>query len=238
MANVTVYADATTLAQAAADLCVTLAHEAIQARGRFAVALSGGSTPRAMHGHLSRRPVAWARVQVFWSDERCVPPDHEYSNYRMARETLLDHIPIPAENVHRLRGEAAPAQAAAEYEAELRLAFPGQPRFDLIVLGLGDDGHTASIFPGTSAVQEQARWVVAQEHNFPPPPLVSRLTFTPPLINAAANVVFLVAGASKAERLQDVLHGPHRPEVLPAQVVRPTDGQLIWMVDEAAAKRL
>jgi 6-phosphogluconolactonase len=239
------------LARAAAGLFVTLAREGLAARGRFAVALSGGSTPRAMHQHLASPAFAsqvdWAQVHLFWGDERCVPPDHKDSNYRMARETLLDYAPIPPENIHRIRGEDAPERVAENYEDELRMFFGqtsgGQthgsaPTFDLIFLGLGDDGHTASIFPGTSAVREERRWVVAQEHNVPPPPLVARITITPPLINTAAQVVFLVAGAGKAGRLKEVLHGPYQPEVLPGQMVRPANGRLVWLVDEAAAQNL
>ncbi len=239
MANINIYPDADALARAAAELFVSLAAEAIATRGRFTVALSGGSTPKAMHTHLRGLTVDWARAQIFWSDERCVSPDHEHSNYRMARETLLDHIPIPPENIHRIRGEHAPEQAAMDYENELHTTFRDvPPHLDLIFLGLGDDGHTASIFPAASAVQEQTRWVVAQEHSFPPPPLVTRITFTPPLINAAVSVVFLVAGTSKAERLKQVLHGPYQPEVLPAQMVKPTSGKLMWLVDKVAAGKL
>lgn len=239
MADVKIYPDPDSLARAGADVCVILAEDALAARGRFTVALSGGSTPKAMYTHLRGLVVDWAHVQVFWGDERCVPPQHPDSSYRMACETLLNHIPIPPENVHRIQGEAPPPQAAADYERELRTMFGNTlPRFDLILLGIGDDGHMASIFPGTSAVREDQAWVVAQEHNVPPPPLVPRVTFTPPLINAAANVVFLIAGAGKAERLKQVLHGPHQPDVMPAQIVKPTNGRLIWMVDEAAAKNL
>lgn len=239
MADVKIYPDPDSLARAGAELFVVLAEDALAARGRFTVALSGGSTPRAMYTQLCGLVVDWARVQVFWGDERCVPPSHPESSYRMARETLLDHIPLPPANVHRIQGEADPGQAAADYEQELRAAFGNLlPRFDLILLGLGDDGHMASIFPGTSAVREEHAWVVAQAHDFPPPPLVTRITFTPPLINAAAHVVFLVAGAGKAERLQQVLRGPYQPEVTPAQSVKPTHGRLVWMVDEAAAKKL
>ncbi len=269
MGEIKVHTNADELARAAAGLFVTLAREDIAVRGRFAVALSGGSTPRAMHQHLASPEFAsqvdWVHVHIFWGDERCAPPDHEHSNYRMARETLLDHVPIPPESIHRIRGEDAPEWAAKNYESELRMFFgqapggqtgggqtpggqtpggqtPGgqthrsAPTLDLIFLGLGDDGHTASIFPGTSAVREETQWVVAQEHNFPPPPLVSRITITPPLINAAANVVFLVTGAGKAERLKEVLHGLYQPEVLPAQIVKPTNGRLVWLVDEEARR--
>lgn len=235
------------LARAAADLFTERAAEAIAQRGRFCVALSGGSSPKAMHQLLASEKIDWARVHLFWGDERCVPPDHEHSSYRMARETLLDHIAIPAENIHRLRGEVDPERAAQDYEAELR-AFAGPSilseakskdaplRFDLIYLGMGDDGHTASIFPGSSAVRERERWVLAQEHTAPPLPLVTRLTFTPVLLNAAACVAFLVSGAGKAARLAQVLHGPYQPETLPAQIVRPSDGKLLWLVDNDAVK--
>jgi len=246
MSELRTYPNPNALARAAAELFVTLASEAIASRGRFAVALSGGSTPKAMHTNLSSPEfvsrVDWARVHIFWGDERCVPPDHEHSSYRMARETLLDRAPIPPGNVHRIRGEADPEQAAREYEAELRQTwkvsetFQVLPRFDLIYLGMGDDGHTASIFPGTTAIHEQARWVMAQEHNFPPPPLVSRITFTPPILNAAANVVVLVTGAGKAGRLKQVLYGSYQPDILPAQIVKPAHGKLVWMVDEAVTE--
>ena len=244
MTDLQTYPTPEALARAAADLFVARAAQAIAARGRFCVALSGGSSPKAMHQLLAQMPVDWPRIHLFWGDERCVPPNHEHSNYRMARETLLDHIAIPADNIHRLRGEAKPEQAAREYESELRAFFEltaGQSHgsastFDLIYLGLGEDGHTASIFPGSSAVQETRRWVMAQEHTTPPLPLVTRLTFTPPLLNAARCVAFLVSGASKAARLAQMLHGPYQPESLPAQIIRPTDGKLRWLVDEAAMR--
>lgn len=239
MADVKIYPDPDSLARAAADLLVIVAEDALAARGRFTVALSGGSTPKAMYTQLRGLVVDWARVQIFWGDERCVPPQHPDSSYQMACETLLNHIPIPLENIHRIPGEANPKQAAADYEQELRTTFGNAlPRFDLILLGIGDDGHIASIFPGTSSVREEHAWVVVQEHTFPPPPLVTRITFTPPLINAAAHVVFLVAGAGKADRLKQVLRGQYQPDVMPAQIVKPTNGRLVWMVDEAAGKNL
>ncbi len=252
MAEIQTYPSPAALARAAADVFAACAAQAIAERGRFCVALSGGSSPKAMHHLLASEKTDWARVHLFWGDERCVPPDHEYSSYRMARETLLDHIAIPAENIHRLRGEIEPEQAAREYEAELRgfsessiqsggAGFAPQSkdallRFDLIYLGMGDDGHTASIFPGSTALRETERWVVAQAHTTPPLPLVTRLTLTPVLLNAARCVAFLISGASKAARLAQVLHGPPQPEVLPAQVIRPTDGKLLWLVDDDAVK--
>jgi len=231
-----VHPDAASLARAAAQHFVTLATAAIAARGQFVVALSGGSTPRATYRLLASDEFAarvdWPRVRVFWGDERCVPPDHSDSNYRMARETLLDEIPIPAENVHRIRGELPPDQAATAYQAELEAVLGAGGRFDLILLGMGEDGHTASLFPGTVALHEQTRWVVA---HYVDKLSAWRVTLTPVAINAAAHVTFLVSGAGKAERLREVLDGLHQPDVLPAQIVRPTDGRLLWLADAAAA---
>ncbi len=235
--------DAAALAEAAADLFARLAAEAIAARGRFNVALSGGSTPRVLHARLSAPDAKraarldWTRVHVFWGDERCVPPDHPDSNYRMARETLLDRVPLPAANVHRIHGELPPERAAAEYERALRAYFGdgSLPRFDLILLGLGEDGHTASLFPGSAALGEAARWAVAVPHSDPPPPPLPRVSLTLPVLNAAAQVVFLVSGAGKAQRLAQVLRRPG--ESLPAGRVHPTGG-LLWLVDAAAAQDL
>jgi len=191
--------------------------------------------------------VDWRRVLLFWGDERCVPPDDPASNYRMAREALLDHVPIPAGNVHRMRGEMEPGEAAAEYERTLRAfltpaleetsAVDGVPvsRFDLILLGMGEDGHTASLFPRSSALGERKRMAVATYVDN----LQSwRVTLTPVLINAAAQVTFIVSGEHKAEALRQVLSGPHQPDLLPAQAVRPRSGSLLWMVDAAAATLL
>lgn len=241
MAQVNVYPDVPALTQAAAELFVRAANEAVSARGAFSVMLSGGSTPRALHTRLVsdefKSRVDWPRVHIFWGDERCVPPDHPDSNYRMARETLLDHLTIPASNVQRIRGEAEPTVAADEYERALR-AFVGNalPQIDSIFLGMGDDGHTASLFPHSPAIHETARWVVSVAHTTPPPPLVARVTVTPVVINAARRVAFLVTGASKAERLRQVLRGAYQPDELPSQVVRPTDGELLWFVDPEAGK--
>ena len=244
MEHVHVYPDAQELAAAAAELFVTLAEDAVQARGRFAVALAGGSTPRGTYALLASSTFAsrvdWARVHLFWGDERCVPPEHPESNYRMARETLLDHVSIPTTNVHRIPCEREPAQAAAAYERTLRAFFAstptaGVPRFDLILLGMGDDGHTASLFPGTTALREQRRWVVA---HYVEQVRAWRVTLTPVVLNAALHVAFLVAGAGKAARLQQVLRSPYQPDVLPAQIVQPTSGRLVWLVDAAAAAHL
>jgi 6-phosphogluconolactonase len=248
--RVEIAADSAALAHAATGHFVGLAEAAIAARGRFLVALSGGSPPRAAYALLATpgcaARVRWAQVHIFWADERCVPPDSPDSNYRLARETLLDRVPIPAGHVHRLAGERPPAEAAARYERTLRDVFvpPGEgdadrdlppPRFDLIVLGLGADGHTASLFPGTLALRERQRWVVA---NYVEKLQAWRLTLTLPVLNAAANVIFLVSGKEKAERLKHVLEDPLRPEVPPAAMVNPSAGNLLWLVDAAAASLL
>jgi 6-phosphogluconolactonase len=240
MTDVIVVADPDALAEAAAAQFVEAATQMLARQARWAVALSGGATPRAAYKRLAAPDLAgqvdWARVHFFWGDERCVPPDHPESDYGMARAALLDHIPAPAANIHRMRGELDPAEAAAAYQAELERYFePARPRFDLVWLGLGEDGHTASLFPGTAALHEAERWVAANRvealHTW-------RLTLTPPVINHAAQVTFLVSGSRKTQILQAVLHGPYQPEVRPAQLVQPASGRLIWLVDRAAASQL
>ena len=225
------------LAEAVARLIIDSAGDAIAARGCFTIALSGGSTPRAAYSRLASEDLAgqvdWSRVYVFWGDERCVPPDDPQSNYRMAKETLLDRVPIPADQIHRIKGEDEPERAAAEYEQTLR-ALP-TTRLDLVLLGLGEDGHTASLFPGQPAVHETKRWVLAM-----PAPIgdMWRVTLTPAVLNQARNVTFVVSGASKSFRLAQVLEGPFDPDVLPAQAIRPQHGRLVWMLDQAAAGQL
>jgi 6-phosphogluconolactonase len=233
---------------AAAESFVTAATAAVHASGRFLVALSGGATPLPLYALLAsddlRSAVEWPCVHVFWVDERCVPSDHAASNYRAVRETLLDHVEVSAHNVHRIRGEDEPIAAAAAYERELRSAFStanGPPRrsagarFDLVLLGMGDDGHTASLFPNSPALRERELWVMAQQLTGAPG---WRVTLTPPVIDAASEVVFVVSGTSKAETLRRVLEGPQRPDELPAQAVAPKEGQLLWLVDADAAQRL
>ena len=225
-----------TLADAVAQHIVARAAAAIAATGRFTLALSGGSTPRAAYSRLATGDWQlatgdWRLVHILWGDERCVPPDDLRSNYRMAKEALLDRVPIPADQIHRIRGEEDPEKAAAEYERELR-ALLGSEGLDLVLLGLGEDGHTASLFPGQAAVHETTRWVVAVPA---PDGTMWRVTLTPAVLNAARNVTFVVSGAGKAQRLEQVLQGPFTPDILPAQSIRPTQGQLTWMVDEAAA---
>ena len=240
MADVRVFAAADDLAEAVAEEFVELAAMAIADRGRFVVALAGGSTPRAAYTLLASESFAsrvdWSRVLFFWGDERCVPPDHSESNYRMAREALLDHVPVPVQNMFRVLGEEEPVQAADTYEDVLRALFGGPiPRFDLVMLGMGGDGHTASLFPGTAAVHEPVRWVVAHRVEELD---AWRVTLTPVVLNAAANVLFVVSGRGKAERLREVLEGPYQPDVLPAQIVKPSAGRLLWIVDETAAAEL
>lgn len=244
MADVRVQADAAGVARAAADLFVETARQAVRDRGHFFVALSGGSTPRALYQLLAAAPlhdqVDWSRTSVFFGDERCVPPDDAESNYRMARDALLFHVPVPANQVFRMHGELADvATAAALYEMDLRRGFalaPGTlPRFDLLLLGLGPDGHTASLFPQTAALHVTDRFVVA---NHVDKLNANRLTLTAPVINNAALVVFLVAGDDKTQALAAVLQGPRQPDDLPAQLIAPTHGALIWLVDEAAAAGL
>ena len=233
-----VYETSAEIAEAAARDFAARAEEAIHERGRFAVALAGGSTPKATYEALARdhaEDIDWARVHVFFGDERTVPPDHEDSNYRMAHEALLSRVPVGG--VHCMRGESPPAEAAATYEEELQRFFGagGSPSLDLILLGLGEDGHTASLFPETSALDVTDRWVVAN------PVLkleTTRLTLTIPVINAAKAVTFLVAGEGKAGALSEILEGDADPRAYPAKLVHPESGDLTWMVDRAAASLL
>ena len=235
LADVTVLPSADALAEAAAGRFVAAAEDAVASHGQFIVALSGGWTPRDTYLRLASEAlvskVMWSRVQILWGDERCVPPHNVDSNYRMARETLLDRVPVPAANVHRIHGEDDPATAAAAYEATLRALA----RIDLVLLGLGEDGHTASLFPGGAAVHEHTRWVMAARAAAGS---MWRITLTPAVINAAAEVLFLVSGGAKAGILRRVLEGPRRPDELPAQAIAPSNGRVRWCVDAAAAADL
>ena len=227
------------VAQEAARRFVELAQQAVASRGRFSVALSGGSTPGALYRLLAEEPhraqVPWRHVHLFWGDERCVPPEHPESNYRLARETLIAHAPVAAENVHRIRGELEPEAAARAYDCELQDFFCGpRPRFDLVLLGLGSDGHTASLFPGSPALDEKERLAVAATAHYADRP-ARRVTLTLPAINTARQVLFLVTGSAKAGIVQAVLEGAEAR--LPARLVRPTAGQLTWLLDDAAAGR-
>jgi 6-phosphogluconolactonase len=231
------------LFEAAAEEVIRCAKEAVAARGRFAIALSGGSTPRNMFALLAtnaRNSLPWDKTFFFWGDERHVPPTDADSNYRMADEAMLSKIPVAAANVFRVPAENPEASVVAdEYEKTLQKFFelkPGEfPRFDLILLGMGPDGHTASLFPGTEALKEKSRLVVA---NYVEKLKASRLTLTLPVLNAARNVAFLVSGADKAPALHGVLEGDATGEQYPAKLVKPDAGRLIWFVDRAAASEL
>ena len=242
VAELRVLPDVGALARSAAELFVTHARAAVDARGRFTVALSGGSTPRALFNLLAtdaelRNALSWNQAHVFWGDERCVPPDSPESNYRMAREALLDHVPIPPENVHPMvPAIGEPAELALAYEQELGRAFlldEGElPVFDLVLLGMGADGHTASLFPHSPALSERKRRVVAHWiEKFS----AFRITLTVPVLNASRAVVFLASGADKAQTLARVLHGPYDPLESPAQLIDPQEGTMSWLVDRTAA---
>ncbi|MGH7855517.1 MAG: 6-phosphogluconolactonase [Candidatus Binatia bacterium] len=227
----------------AAAQFIALASAAIARSGRFAVALSGGSTPKALYSSLAspefRERVDWPRVHLFWGDERCVAPDHPDSNFRMVRENLLAKIQLPSANIHRIVGEKEPRQAVIAYEAELKVFFGASggalPCFDLIFLGLGDDGHTASLFPGSAALAETEHLVAAvyveklRSH---------RLTLTLPVINAAVQATFLVSGESKAKIVREILVPYSVACNYPAAKVRPSNGRLTWVIDADAAKEL
>ncbi|MBI2906139.1 MAG: 6-phosphogluconolactonase [Chloroflexi bacterium] len=225
------------LAQAAARFVASVADDRAATKGRFTIALSGGSTPLPLYEALSSSPflerIAWNKWHVFWSDERCVPRDHPDSNYGAAQKALLDRVAIPPARVHRIRGEIAPRQAAGEYERELRELFQQpKPVFDLMLLGIGEDGHTASLVPGTSALREEKRLVTA---NWAPHLRAWRITFTLPLINAASRVVFLATQASKCGVIKRVLESDPAQPPLPAALVRPASGQVHWFLTAEAA---
>jgi 6-phosphogluconolactonase len=243
--KIEVLRDANAVAERAASLFMLAAQESASARGAFTAVLSGGSTPHALYAQLARQTasvkIPWRRVHLYWGDERCVPPDDPASNYGMACATLIDKVPIPPENVHRMHGEDEPEAAARAYEQQI-LAPPARaaahsadvPVFDLVLLGLGADGHTASLFPHTDAVNEQHRLVVVNLA----PDGGSRLTLTLPVIDAARRVFFVVTGGEKAGMVAEVLEGLRMPAAVPAQGVMPSAGTLTWLLDEAAAAEL
>ncbi|HUS16794.1 MAG TPA: 6-phosphogluconolactonase [Chloroflexia bacterium] len=244
--EIVVCRDAADLAARAAERFAELADEAAAEYCSLSVALAGGSTPKALYDLLAAPPyhgrINWPLVHCFFGDERLVPPTDKDSNYGMAHATLLSRVPIPEANIHRLPTEDADADAAARAaEEDLRAHFnpaPGAlPRFDLVLLGLGDDGHTASLFPGQPAVEEETRLVVPTPPGRLPPP-VDRLTLTLPVINAAAHVIFLVAGAGKAAAVRQVLAPEPDGALLPAARVQPSNGTLTWLLDDAAATEL
>lgn len=235
-----VFNDFEALSEAAAELFTLQSRVASLVCGRFSVALSGGETPRRMYELLATPAysdrIHWNEVHIFWSDERCVPEDDPRSNALMARQALLNHVPIPAGNIHPMRCAASPTQAALDYEKELKEFFSRQnPNFHLVLLGLGQNGHTASLFPDTPVLNEQDHWVSAvyveelQMH---------RLTFTASYINRAEQVVFLVSGGEKAHVLENVLEGPLQPDKLPAQLIAHDKRHPLWLVDRAASHKL
>ena len=235
-----IFADLQALSHASAMLFAEEARRAIEAHGRFSVLLAGGETPRRTYEILARRPLCdmlpWEQVHFFWGDERYVPPEDPANNARMARKALLDHVPVPAAHIHPIPYRSSPRESATEYEDILRAFFSaGQPRFDLVFLGLGENGHTASLFPGTSALAERERWVtevyVAEQNLF-------RITLTATVINRAALVAFIVAGAGKSAILRETLEGKHNPGRIPAQLIKPVNGTLLWLVEREAARLL
>jgi 6-phosphogluconolactonase len=234
-----VFKDPEALNHAAAALFIETANQAISQRGQFLVCLSGGRTPAGMYALLARSPyrelIDWPRLHVFWGDERCVPAEDLNSNYRQAHDLLLSHVPVPPENIHRVRTELDPEPAAEDYALVLRMnSSPplNWPRFDLILLGLGEDGHTASLFPGSR--EETSRPTVAVKADLQDQPSW-RVSMTPSVLNWGRRIVFLVQGAGKSKVVAGVLYGVWQPEQLPAQRIRPEDGELIWLLDAGAA---
>jgi 6-phosphogluconolactonase len=237
-----VWATPAEVAAGAAELFASVATAAVEARGMARIAVSGGTTPKTMFGLLADKSapyfarVPWAKLHLFWVDERCVPPTDDESNYKMTNEAMLKKVPLPAAQIHRMEGELEPQVAASRYEAALRAEFGAEaPAFDLVLLGMGDDGHTASLFPHTQALFEMVRLAVA---NHVPQKETWRITLTWPVINRGREVVFLIEGAGKAQVLRDVLLGAYDPEAKPSQLIRPANGELTFLLDAAAAAKL
>jgi len=239
--DIRVFPDAAAIALAAADLFAEMAAAAVASGRNFSVALSGGSTPKLLYGLLAEEPyrsrIEWGRGEIYFGDERVVPPDHADSSYRMANEALWSRVPLKPENVHRMRGEIDANEAAIEYGRLLKAKF-GEGGMDLTFLGLGEDGHTASLFPYTPALQETHHRCVSQFVEKSTTGESWRITMTAPFINRSKVVAFLVNGAGKAARVAEVIYGPRDPMRLPSQLIEPASGKLIWMVDKAAAGNL
>ena len=234
--------DEETLIRQSADEITGLINQALAEKDICTFVLSGGSTPKALYSKLASAPyhqaVRWEKVHLFWGDERCVPPDHQQSNYRMVKEALLDHIDLPPENIHRIPGEKPPDIAAQEYEQEVRKFVPdagGIPRFDITLSGIGDDGHTASLFPGTPVLEEQKKLVASV---YVPDLKSWRITLTFPVINNSKAILFLVKGASKAWIIGQVLNRESSGNRYPVQKINPKDGKKIWFLDKEAAAML
>ena len=239
--NITVFETPELLALAAAERFVEYSNVLLEMNERFSVALAGGNTPRRVYELLAterlRNQVEWSKVHLFFGDERCVPPEHPDSNYAMAHEALISRVPIPANNVHRIIGEGNANENALAYENELRTFFTGLdwPRFDLVLLGMGKDGHTASLFPNSAALQEMSRWVVPTRNEQSGQ---DRITLTVPVFNHGRRITFLVTGGKKAQRLVEVLHPQPGSAQLPVQAITPIEGTLEWLVDAEAASLL
>jgi 6-phosphogluconolactonase len=233
--HIKVLPDINAIAREAVELIIALAQRKIESNDAFSIVLSGGSTPKALYellaGEHDRDRIEWTKVKVFFGDERCVPPDHPDSNYRTAWVALLSEVPIPGDNIYRMRGEIDPEQAAIEYGQILKETF-GDGGPDLVLLGMGEDGHTASLFPNTNALKEKTHRCVSnhvQKLN------AWRITMTAPFINRADHVLVMVAGGGKALRVQEVLEGPPDPERLPVQLISPASGNQTWLLDASAA---
>ena len=232
-----IFENGTDVSRAAADYFVEIAQQAIDEKGRFTVALSGGNSPRKCYELLAskeyKKKVDWDKVYIFWGDERFVPRDDDQNNAKMAFDSLLDHVPIPDDHIFPIPYSGTPRESANEYEKTLRNYFRDkEPVFDLIYLGLGENGHTASLFPNTNVLNKMNIWVsevYLEDQN------MYRITLTLPVINQAENIIFIVYGQKKAEIFSNVLIGPHQPKKWPAQLIKPSNGKLIWMIDQAAA---
>jgi len=234
------FRDAEALSEAVAKWIADIIAGTLKKQPRFTIALSGGSTPERLHKLLAAAPykeqIDWSKLHIFWGDERAVPFQDSRNNARMAFDTLLNHVPVPAAHIHVMRTDISPAQSAIEYEKILHQYFgENGPSFDLVLLGMGDDGHTLSLFPGTAVVHEEKVWVTsfflkAQD--------MDRITLTRPIVNRAARIAFLTTGPKKAHALKEVLKGEYHPDLYPSQTIMPQAGELHWFVDEAAAAEL
>jgi 6-phosphogluconolactonase len=239
--KIEVFSDLETLSLRAASIFVNGSWDSIATKKRFTAAISGGSTPKRLYTLLGSKPyrheVDWQHVHLFWADERCVPKEDEASNFKMASDTLLSRVALPDKNIHRIKGEEAPDKAARDYEEEIKRFFgeSESPGFDLIILGMGEDGHTASLFPGSKSLEETVRLAIPV---YLEEPKKNRITLTLPVLNSADQILFLVAGASKAGVASEVLANGEKKKRLPAGMIRPVHGNVIWLIDREAAAKL
>jgi len=239
VAIVKIYPNIEILSEAAAELFAEKTRQAVKDRGRCNVSLAGGGTPRRLYELLAKKPysreIPWDKVHIYWGDERYVPANNSLSNQFMARQSLLDHISIPEVNIHPITYEISPRKAAEEYEKVLQITFGDRPQFDVVLLGLGDNGHTASLFPATDVLNIQDHWVsevyVAEQNLY-------RVTLTAPILNQATTIIFLVAGSTKAQVIKEVLEGSQDNKRLPALLIKPVNGELYWLLDQQAAALL